>query len=92
MANEIRPKPDMAAGLEALAKGAPEAPQHPLSPNTGNVIAPCKTESCSSALDFGFTYDTLTWIQEFKPQKLKCPLCKQEYLYSSIDLVAAPSK
>ena len=93
MTNEDKPDPEFEAGVEALAKGLPEAPsEYPKSASPGNVIARCKTDGCTSAIDFGFCYDTSTWIEEFKPVTIECPSCKQEHRYSSTDLVPVPSK
>ncbi len=93
MTNHSKPKPDFDAGVKALATPTTNAEQvtdssdYGKTPTPGNVTAPCKTEGCSSAIDFGFVYDTVTWIEKFKPTELTCPTCNLKALYSSSDLV-----
>ena len=93
MANEDKPKPDLEAGLKALATPTTSAEQvtdsseYGKTPSPGNVTAPCKTEGCSSAIDFGFVYDTVTWIEKFEPIEFPCPTCNLKARYSSSDLV-----
>ena len=93
MANSDNPKPDTSAGLKAL-KSDSIPPEYPKSEIPGFVVAPCKNKDCTSAIDFGFVIDTVTWIENFKPTQLTCPnpICKLQAQYFSSDLVPVTAK
>jgi len=100
VANNDKLKPDFEAGMEALSgrTAKPESDdassEYPSSPRPGTVIAHCKNKDCTCAIDFGFFYDTTTWIEKFKPQEFTCPSpkCGLKALYSRSDLEEIPAE